>query len=157
MLNFCHTDKNESKIIYYIYLLVWYWTNYLKTKNQDLTKLKVVGVDKEIWQVVKFWYELSDITHIVFRGRFPHFLYAVEHSLRNIKWTILHIPTTKKNNRHKITIYKQRLLDKTSQTNQTNPGKSSNIGKRNSTASDSHSTLMVWYSLVEVAASKQGL
>lgn len=54
-----------------------------------LTKVKVVGVDKEVWEVEKLRNELSDIAHVVLRCRFPFFLNAVEHPLRNVKHSAL--------------------------------------------------------------------
>lgn len=67
---------------------------YLNTKIVVLiliyiTKVKLVGVDKKVWEVEKFWNELSDITHVVLRCRFPLVLNAVKHPLWNVKCSAL--------------------------------------------------------------------
>lgn len=50
-----------------------------------LTQLDVVGVEQEVGQIEELWDQLSDVSHVVFRGRLPLFLYTVEHPLWDIK------------------------------------------------------------------------
>lgn len=51
----------------------------------SLTQLDVVRVEQEVRQVEELWDQLSDIAHVVSRGRLPLLLYAVKHPLWDIK------------------------------------------------------------------------
>lgn len=61
------------------------------TGSLFLSKIKLVDILEEFWQIEEFRNQLSDVAHILFRSRLPSFSNGIEQSVSVIKCTALSV------------------------------------------------------------------